>query len=58
MPEKVTPYKNSELGKKEQVTQMFDSISGNYDGLNKVISFGTDAKCKQKILKIEKEIKS
>lgn len=38
MTEKVTPYKNSELGKKEQVTQMFDTISENYDGLNRVIS--------------------
>ncbi len=47
----VKPYKDSELGKKEQVAQMFDNISDNYDGLNRVISFGTDAKWKQKILK-------
>jgi demethylmenaquinone methyltransferase/2-methoxy-6-polyprenyl-1,4-benzoquinol methylase len=31
---------------------MFDTISENYDGLNKIISFGTDAKWKQKILKM------
>ena len=31
---------------------MFNAISENYDGLNKVISFGTDAKWKQKILKM------
>lgn len=42
MSKNVTPYKDSELGKKEQVAQMFDTISGNYDGLNRVISFGID----------------
>ena len=52
MSKNIKPYKDSELGKKEQVAQMFDNISGNYDGLNKVISFGTDAKWKQKILKM------
>ena len=55
MSKNITPYKDSELGKKEQVAQMFDNISGNYDGLNKVISFGTDAKWKQKILKMVAE---
>lgn len=48
----VKPYKNSELGKKEQVTQMFDTISGNYDGLNRVISFGIDIKWRKKVLKL------
>ena len=52
MAENIKPYKDSELGKKAQVAQMFDNISGNYDGLNRVISFGTDAKWKQKILKM------
>ena len=46
----VTPYKDSTLGKKEQVTQMFDAISGNYDGLNRVISFGIDVKWRKKVL--------
>ena len=41
---KVKPYKNSNLGKKEQVTQMFDTISKEYDGFNRVISFGIDVK--------------
>ena len=27
----IKPYKDSELGKKEQVTKMFDNISENYD---------------------------
>tara|TARA_R110001592_G_scaffold28156_7_gene103833 strand:- start:1828 stop:2556 length:729 start_codon:yes stop_codon:yes gene_type:complete len=49
---KITPYKNSELGKKEQVTKMFDTISENYDGLNRVISFGIDVKWRKKVVKI------
>jgi demethylmenaquinone methyltransferase/2-methoxy-6-polyprenyl-1,4-benzoquinol methylase len=52
MSEKITPYKDSTLGKKEQVTQMFDTISGNYDNLNRVISFGIDIKWRKKVLKI------
>jgi len=47
---KVTPYKDSSLNKKEQVEKMFDTISGNYDGLNRVISFGTDIKWRKKVL--------
>jgi demethylmenaquinone methyltransferase / 2-methoxy-6-polyprenyl-1,4-benzoquinol methylase len=52
MSAQVTPYKDSELSKKEQVTQMFDAISGNYDGLNRVISFGIDIKWRKKVLKL------
>jgi demethylmenaquinone methyltransferase/2-methoxy-6-polyprenyl-1,4-benzoquinol methylase len=52
MSEKITPYKNSTLGKKEQVAQIFDTISGNYDNLNRVISFGIDVKWRKKVLKI------
>ena len=51
MSEKIKPYKNSDLGKKEQVTQMFDNISGDYDGLNRVISFGIDVKWRKKVVK-------
>jgi len=54
MSKTVTPYKNSNLGKKEQVAQMFDAISGNYDGLNRVISFGTDIKWSKKVLAMVK----
>ncbi|WP_418512280.1 bifunctional demethylmenaquinone methyltransferase/2-methoxy-6-polyprenyl-1,4-benzoquinol methylase UbiE [Corallibacter sp.] len=49
---KVTPYKDSNLGKKEQVTKMFDTISGDYDGLNRVISFGIDIKWRKKVVEI------
>ncbi len=52
MPENVTPYKDSQLDKKEQVTQMFDTISNEYDGLNRVISFGIDIKWRNKVVAI------
>jgi len=52
MSEKVKPYKNSDLSKKEQVTQMFDTISKEYDGLNRVISFGIDIKWRKKVVDI------
>ena len=48
----ITPYKESSLGKKEQVALMFDNISGNYDNLNRVISFGIDVKWRKKVLQI------
>lgn len=52
MAENIKPYKDSEFGKKEQVAQMFDNISGNYDGLNRVISFGIDVKWRKKVLQL------
>ena len=57
MSKKVTPYQDSELGKKEQVTQMFDNISGNYDDLNRVISFGIDIKWRKRVVAILKKKK-
>ncbi|MCL6275140.1 bifunctional demethylmenaquinone methyltransferase/2-methoxy-6-polyprenyl-1,4-benzoquinol methylase UbiE [Muricauda sp. 2012CJ35-5] len=57
MSKKVTPYKDSELGKKEQVTQMFDTISKDYDGLNRVISFGIDVKWRKRVVQILKDKK-
>lgn len=52
MSEKVKPYKDSQLNKKEQVAQMFDTISKEYDGLNRVISFGIDVKWRKKVVDI------
>ena len=49
------PYKNSDSSKKEQVSKMFDTISDNYDNLNRVISFGIDVKWRKKILKMVSE---
>lgn len=51
------PYKNSDTSKKEQVSKMFDTISGNYDNLNRVISFGIDVKWRKKIVKMVNSIK-
>lgn len=51
MKKKVTPYKDSDLNKKKQVEQMFDNISENYDGLNRVISFGADIRWRKKVIK-------
>ena len=52
MAKNVNPYKESDLGKKAQVTQMFDTISKNYDGLNRVISLGIDVKWRKKVVRI------
>ncbi len=54
MTHKVTPYKDSQASKKEQIEQMFDTISGNYDGLNRVISLGIDQKWRKKVIKLVK----
>lgn len=55
MSKTITPYKDSALGKKEQVTQMFDNISGSYDGLNRVISLGIDVKWRKKVVALVTE---
>jgi demethylmenaquinone methyltransferase/2-methoxy-6-polyprenyl-1,4-benzoquinol methylase len=52
MASNVNPYKDSKLNKKAQVAQMFDNISGEYDGLNRVISFGTDIKWRKEVVQI------
>ncbi|MEK6511444.1 bifunctional demethylmenaquinone methyltransferase/2-methoxy-6-polyprenyl-1,4-benzoquinol methylase UbiE [Myroides odoratimimus] len=57
MSKNITPYEGSELGKKQQVEQMFDTISGNYDNLNRMITFGTDQGWRRKVLKLVSEQK-
>lgn len=57
MSEKVKPYKGSDLNKKKQVERMFDTISGNYDGLNRVISLGIDKKWRKKVVQLVVEKK-
>lgn len=52
MAKNITPYKDSSKSKKEQVATMFDAISKNYDGLNRVISFGIDVKWRNKVVSI------
>ena len=51
MAEKIKPYKQSALDKKAQVEQMFDTISGEYDQLNRVISFGADLRWRKKVVR-------
>jgi len=55
MEKKITPYKDSSLAKKKQVEQMFDTISDNYDSLNRVISLGTDVKWRKKVVQMVSE---
>ncbi len=55
MEKKITPYKDSSEGKKRQVEQMFDTISENYDGLNRVISLGSDVSWRKKVVKLVSE---
>ena len=55
MSTEVKPYKDSDLSKKNQVTQMFDTIAGEYDQLNRVISMGIDLKWRKKVIALVKE---
>ena len=48
----IKPYKDSSLGKKDQVATMFNNISKNYDDLNRVISFGIDISWRKKVVQI------
>jgi len=48
----VTPYKDTKLGKKEQVTKMFDNVSTEYDFLNRILTFGLDISWRKKVVKI------
>jgi len=52
MAKKVTPYKDSDLSKKQQVTEMFDNVSDNYDLLNRILTFGIDIKWRKKVVHI------
>ena len=52
MSKNITPYKGSDKSKKEQVADMFDSISENYDGLNRALSFGIDQSWRRKVVKL------
>jgi demethylmenaquinone methyltransferase / 2-methoxy-6-polyprenyl-1,4-benzoquinol methylase len=54
---KVTPYKASTLSKKDQVAQMFDNISGNYDFLNHFLSMGIDKGWRKKVVRMADENK-
>lgn len=40
--DRIVPFKDSELGKKQQVAEMFDKIAFRYDFLNRFLSGGVD----------------
>ena len=50
----VTPYQDKERSKKEQVTEMFDSIAPRYDFLNHFLSMGIDIIWRRKAIKLLK----
>ena len=47
----VVPYKNSQLGKKQQVAGMFNDIAFRYDFLNRFLSAGIDIRWRKKAIK-------
>jgi demethylmenaquinone methyltransferase/2-methoxy-6-polyprenyl-1,4-benzoquinol methylase len=46
----ILPYPHEEGEKKEQVAEMFDNISANYDLLNRLLSFGVDKSWRKKAI--------
>ena len=51
----VLPYKDKTEAKKQQVAEMFDSISGKYDFLNHFLSLGIDIRWRKKAIKFLKD---
>ena len=51
MPEKLVKPYNSEKSKKEEVAEMFNNISANYDFLNHFLSLGIDHLWRKKAIK-------
>lgn len=47
----VLPYKDKQTGKKQQVAEMFNNISGKYDFLNHFLSLGIDIIWRKKAIK-------
>jgi demethylmenaquinone methyltransferase / 2-methoxy-6-polyprenyl-1,4-benzoquinol methylase len=47
----IVPYKDSELGKKQQVAGMFNDIAFRYDFLNRFLSAGIDVRWRKKAIK-------
>ena len=54
--DKITPLSDSDLTKKQQVADMFDSIAHKYDFLNRFLSAGIDKGWRKKALRELKDI--
>lgn len=54
--DKIVPYKSSTLSKKEQIADMFNSISKKYDFLNRFLSVGVDNYWRKKALNELREL--
>lgn len=48
----IVPYKNSSESKREQIEKMFDNVSGNYDLLNRIITWRRDKRWRKTVLKL------
>lgn len=53
----IVPDQHSELGKKQQVENMFDGIAHNYDFLNRLLSFRIDVLWRNRVIKMLKPFK-
>jgi demethylmenaquinone methyltransferase / 2-methoxy-6-polyprenyl-1,4-benzoquinol methylase len=51
----IIPFKESEKGKKEQVAEMFNSIAGRYDMMNRFLSARTDVGWRKKAINLLKK---
>src|SRR5690348_14261807 len=51
----IIPYKESEKTKKEQVAEMFDSIAGKYDFMNRFLSARTDIGWRKRAIRLLKK---
>ena len=51
----ITPYKESEKPKKEQVAEMFDRIAGRYDFMNRLLTGGIDIGWRKKAIRTLKK---
>lgn len=54
-PSPIIPYDNLDLGKKEQVKKMFNTIAGRYDFMNRLLTMRIDVLWRRKAVNLVKE---